>query len=294
MKLENMESAIHLLRQACDYSHNAMARMGSVTDQKCDTEKVHQVVSEVMMQFQKLQVTIDERSRRIEDIASRMDELSGGSVNVRSMLEGLERRVGMEGQQHDSNIRDLRQRVDQCIEDGKGLCRCSTEYQMDIQFRDTELFELKKLLFKFSVDLEEGLKECREGIHRIQDLPESGSVSTSDHREHMKAVQQTLDEYRAQLGTHEKKLQDGERHMAAHRIQPKPEVHEGFLSDVEAAMETRFAQIDEALRKSQTQYWQWQRDSVKVHTPVTQLHHRHPRRQGLEGPDYLQQPEREK
>ena len=67
------------------------------------------------------------------------------------------------------------------------------------------------MLFKFSVDLEKGLKECREGIQRIQNLPEGGSVSTSDHGEHVKAVQQTLDEYRAQLGTHEKKLQDGER-----------------------------------------------------------------------------------
>ena len=96
---------------------------------------------------------------------------------------------------------------------------------------------MKELPFKLSVDLEEGLKECREGSHRFQNLPESGSVSTSDHWEHLKAAQQTLDEYRAQLGAHEKKLQDGERHMrrlqeevTAHRIQPKPEVHEGFES----------------------------------------------------------------
>ena len=104
---------------------------GSVTDQKCDTERVRQVVSEVMMQFQKMHSTIDERSRRVEDTASRADELSGGSINVRGRLEGWERRVDMEGQQHDSNVRDLRASLDQCIEDVKGLCRCSTEHQSD-------------------------------------------------------------------------------------------------------------------------------------------------------------------
>ena len=117
---------------------------------------------------------------------------------------------------------------------------------MDIQFRDMELFELKKLIFKLSIDLD----ECREGIQRIQSLPESGSVSTSDHQEEMKAVQHALDKHRTQLGTHEKKLQDGERHMhrlheevTAHKNQPKPEVREGLPSDVQVAMETRFTRI---------------------------------------------------
>ena len=69
VKLENMESAIFLLRQACDYLHNDMTQLGSITDRKCDTERVQQVISEVMTQLQQLQTTIS---------------------------EGLERRVGME------------------------------------------------------------------------------------------------------------------------------------------------------------------------------------------------------
>ena len=105
----------------------------------------------------------------------------------------------------------------------------------------------------------------------------------------MKGVQHALDESRKQLGTHEKKLQDGERQMrrlleemAASRVRPKPEVQEGLPTDVHAALETRF---EEAIRKSQRQYSQWQGDSVKdfqsveiyltqVHTMVTEMHHR--------------------
>ena len=46
VKLENMESAIQLLRQACDYLYNGMTQMGSIVDQKRTTEKVQQVVAE--------------------------------------------------------------------------------------------------------------------------------------------------------------------------------------------------------------------------------------------------------
>ena len=44
VKLEGMESAILILRQACDYLHNGMTQLGSMTDRKCDTEKVQQIV----------------------------------------------------------------------------------------------------------------------------------------------------------------------------------------------------------------------------------------------------------
>ena len=94
-----------------------------------------------------------------------------------------------------------------------------------------------------------------EGLQKIQYLPESGPVSTSDHQEHMKAVQQVLDECRAQLVTHEKKFQDGERHMRrlqeetkAQQMQPKPEAPMGLPSEVQVATETQFAQIEEMLR----------------------------------------------
>ena len=113
VKLGNMESAIHLLRQACDYLYNGMTQMWSTVDQKCDTEKVQQVMSEVMMQFQKTQTAADEKSKRVEMLATRVDELSRGSMNARNRLEGIECRVGMEGQQQQATIRDLRASLDQ-------------------------------------------------------------------------------------------------------------------------------------------------------------------------------------
>ena len=118
--------------------------------------------------------------------------------------------------------------------------------------------------------LGDDLVACREGLQRIRHLPESGPVSTSDHQEHVKAVQQVLEECRTQLVAHERKFQDGERQvrrlqdeMKAQHQQPKPEAHVGLPADAQAAIESRFSQIEETLRKSQKQYSQWQGGSVK-------------------------------
>ena len=84
VKLENMESVIHLLRQACDYLYDGVTQMGSTMDQKRDTEKVQQVVSEILMQLYKMKAMVDEKYKRVETIATRVDELSGESMNVRT------------------------------------------------------------------------------------------------------------------------------------------------------------------------------------------------------------------
>ena len=77
VKLEGMESAILILRQACDYLHDGVTRLSSITDRKCDTEKVQQVVSEMMTALQQLQTMCCERSRRTETVASRVVNSQG-------------------------------------------------------------------------------------------------------------------------------------------------------------------------------------------------------------------------
>ena len=84
VKLESIESAILILRQACDYLHNSMTQLSSITDRKCDTEKVQQVIADLMTQLPRLQATIGESSQGVAKVTSRVDELSRGVRNTRS------------------------------------------------------------------------------------------------------------------------------------------------------------------------------------------------------------------
>ena len=107
VKLEGMESAIHILRQACDYLHEGMIRLGSLTDQKRDAGMVHQVISELMTNLHQLQSDCTERSRKVEQVMSRVNEVVGELVNARKRIEGLERRVGIESQQLSGSLKLL-------------------------------------------------------------------------------------------------------------------------------------------------------------------------------------------
>ena len=132
-------------------------KLSSVTDQKCDTGRVQQATAELMAMLQQLQTRCTEGSQRTEAVTSRVDEMAGEAASIRNRLEGLERRVGMEGQQHDVEMRELRAGHEQHDADLRVLCHNANEYQADIQARDNEIFELKELIFKLCVEnLENG------------------------------------------------------------------------------------------------------------------------------------------
>ena len=266
VKLEGMESAIHILKQACDYLHEGMVKLSSITDQKCDTEKVRQAIAELMVTLQQLQTQSNEGSRRSEVLASRVDVISGEAANVRGRLEGLERRVGMESQQHESVLRELRASHDQHATDLSVLCHNANEYQADIQARDNETFELKELIFKLSVEVD----EVREDAKKVRAMPEKGFVETADYQERMNVLQRNLDESRRQLEAQEQKIREGERRLSrlqeevsVNQLRPKAERHEGLPDDIQAAIEDRFAKIEEKLQRNQRQSSQWQEDSVR-------------------------------
>ena len=109
-------------------------------------------------------------------MTSRVNEIVGELVNARKRIEGLERRIGIESQQHDSEMRELRAGHErQAVEIGV-LSQCANEYQADIQFRDNEAFEMKELIFELGVRMDEFHKE----INRAREAPEKETTDISE------------------------------------------------------------------------------------------------------------------
>ena len=71
VKLENIETAIQILRQACGYLYNGLAQVGSATEQKIDTAKVQKTIGEIAGQIQKMQACLEDGSRRNVALSSR-------------------------------------------------------------------------------------------------------------------------------------------------------------------------------------------------------------------------------
>ena len=124
VKLDNIESAIHILRQACDYLYNGLSEVGSVVDQKCNTEKVQQAMGELVAQIQRMQATL-------------------------------------EIQQHQLSSRELQAAAGQLREDIRGLTQGFAEVQMDILSRDQRISELEEVIFQAGVTME---MVCRSAV----------------------------------------------------------------------------------------------------------------------------------
>ena len=280
VKLEGIESAIHILRQACDYLHEGMVKLSSVTDQKCDTGKVQRVTAGLMATLRHLLAGCFGGSQRTDVVTSRVDEMAGEAANIRNRLEGLERRVGMvqENQQHDVEMRELRAGHEQHDADLRVLCHNANEYQADIQARDNEIFE-KELIFKLCVKMD----EFREDIKKVQTAPGRESTDASAYQEQAIAFRQGLDRALQQMETQERKIREGEqRHsqlqeeMQNSQRMPKPEKHEGISDEIRHAVEDRIAKIEEKHLRHQQQTSNWQEDSVRdfqaVEAYLTRLH----------------------
>ena len=279
VKLEGMESAIHILRQACDYLHEGMVKLGSLTDQKCDTGMVHQVISELMTTLQQLQTSCAEGSHKVEQVTLRVNEIAGESVNARKRLEGLERRVGIEGQQHEVDMRELRAGHDQHAAEMRVLSHSASEYQADLQARDHETFEMKELIFRMGVDME----EIRKELEKTQEVPGREIPDISEYQEQMGALRHDLGRALQQVEVLERKVREGEQRFSqlqkeirVCKREPQPEGHQGISEETQRSIEDRLAKIEGRLTRQQQQTSSWQEDSVRdfqaVEAYLTRVH----------------------
>ena len=286
VKLEGMESAIHILRQACDYLHEGMIRLGSLTDQKCDTGMVHQVMSELMTTLQQLQSECADGSRKIEQETARINEIVGELVNARKRLEGLERRIGIEGQQQEVEMRELRAGHERHAAEIGVLSQCANDYQADIQVRDNEVLEMKELIFELGVQMDEVRKE----IKSAREVPGREMPDISEYQEQMGALRQDLGQALQQVEVIDRKVREGDQqfsHLQKEirdcKREPQPEGHQGISEETQRRIEDRLAKIEGRLTRQQQQTSSWQEDSVRdfqaveaymdrVHKMVQEIH----------------------
>ena len=265
VKLEGMESAIHILRPACDYLHEGMIKLGSLTDQKCDTGMVHQVMSELMTTIQKLQSECAGGMRKIEQETARVNEIVGELVNARKRLEGLERRIGIESQQQEVEMRELRAGHDRHATEIGVLSQCANDYQADIQVRDNEGLELKELIFDLGVQMD----EIRAELKRTREVPEGELPGISQYQELMGALRHDLGRALQQVEVLERKVREGEQRVAQLqelrdcKREPQPEGHQGISEEFQRVLEDRLAKIEGRLIRQQQQTSSWQEDSVR-------------------------------
>ena len=232
-----------------------------------------------MSTLRQLQSECAEDSRKREQVTSRVNEIAGESVNARKRLEGLERRLGIEGQQHEAEMRELRAGRDQHAADLAVLIHNASEYQADLQARDHDTFEMKELIFNLGVDME----EIRKELEKFRDVPGRETPDTSKYQEQLGTFRYDLGKALQQVEVLERRVRDGEQRFSQLqqeirdcKREPQPEGHQGISEEFQQGLEDRLAKIEGRLARQQQQASSWQDDSVRdfqaVEAYLTRVH----------------------
>ena len=175
--------------------------------------------------------------------------------------------------------RELRAGHDQHAADLRVLTHNASEYQADLQARDHETFEMKELIFKMGVDME----EIRKELEKAQEVPGRESPDVSEHQEQMGVLRNDLARALQQIEVLERKVREGEQRFSQLqketrdcRIQPKLEEHQGISEEMKRIIEDRLTKIEGRLTRQQQQTSSWQEDSVRdfqaVEDYMTRVH----------------------
>ena len=107
-------------------------------------------------------------------------------------------------------MRELRAGHDQHAADLRVLSHNASEYQADLQARDHETFEMKELIFRMGVDME----EIRKELEKAQEVPGRETPDISEHQEQMGALRHDLARVLQQTEVLERKVREGEQRLS--------------------------------------------------------------------------------
>ena len=96
IKFDNIEAAIQVLRQACDYLHQGTRHVGSVVEKKADAERVQgmaNAMSEVVEQVRRIHEQLLGGSQKAEVMSATVGQISEKISDAHSKIEHVGNRV---------------------------------------------------------------------------------------------------------------------------------------------------------------------------------------------------------
>ena len=176
VKFENIEAAIQMLWQACDYLYQGLKHVGSMVEQKVDAEKMQKVVSalgEIVEQIKRMQEQMVESSKRTDAMSARIDQMLERISDAHRQLEQVKSRREHGEHQHQQLVQSTQMFTERCGKDIDRAWMSMAETQADLQARDQHMDNPEEVVFHNAVTMERGLQQCHDGLASLQ-IPDKG------------------------------------------------------------------------------------------------------------------------
>ena len=270
---DNIESALNILKRACEYLHDGMMQMGGVVDQKANIPSVEAAVRALAGHVQEVR-------SGVQDTVTRQSELS---VRVDRMSERLQDRMEMVATQLDQGNREnatqtevLKRSIEETQKQVSQVGSFLELSRVDSQRIDKGLVDLRENVFNNAVAID----HLREDCQREADNQRTLSGQTADiaaYQRHAESPDQTLAQCQTQMAVQAGRISEGEiqlrrlrEEVAALSSQSVSRMDEGNVPNRDPELAVRLSQLEEGLRAQQRVLKQMQKDCVEDAKEVKQ------------------------
>ena len=264
---ENIDAALSVLRQACDYLHNGQTQVGTRVEQKADISRVQSAAHELADHIQDVRNGLREETSRQNALSTRLDadRLQAAYGRLEMMSAQVEQGLGMQSSQMSDLQRSMTETQRQVVHMDERL----NVSQADTQKLDKGLSDLQENVFYNASSIDRVAESCKRQIAQVQTL--SGQqISVEAYQEHARGTEHALEQCRSQLADQAVRIETGERRMA--RLQDEvvgltgqhePRAGEDRVPNRDPELAIRLSQLEDGLKSQQKALAQLREDSTE-------------------------------
>ena len=272
---ENIETALNVLKRACEYLHEGMMQMGRTVEQKANIPSVEAAVRELAQHTQEVRNGVQRTVTRQTELSNRLDNMTEHLQAARGRMEALSAQLDHGGREHMALVVEYRQSIEETQRRLSQLGGLIEHSQVDNQRLDKGLTDLRENVFNNGVAIDHLKEDMEREVAKLSTL--SGPApEVSAYQRHAASQDEALTQCRSQLTAQAQRIEDGQQHLR--RLQQEvteligqstPRVEQNVPNrDPELAI--RLSQLEEGMKAQQRTMKQMVKDNAEDAKDVKQ------------------------
>ena len=188
---ENIETALNILKRACEYLHDGMRQMGGVVDQKANIPSVEAAVRALAGHIQEVRNGVQSTVNRQTDLSSRVDRMSERLQAARDRMEMVATQLDQGNRETAAQTEVLRRSMEETQKQVTQIGSCLELSRVDSQRLDQGLTDLRENVFNNGVAIDHLKEDCQRGAESHRTLSDQ-MVDIAAYQRHAESHDQTL------------------------------------------------------------------------------------------------------
>ena len=206
---DNIESALNILKRACEYLRDGMMQMGGVVGQKANIPSVEAAVRALAGHVQEVRNGVQSTVTRQSELSVRVDRMSERLQAARDRMEMVATQLDQGNRENANQTEVLKRSIEETQKQVTQMGNFLEHSRVDSQRIDKGLIDLRENVFNNAVAIDHLREDCQREADNQRTL--SGqTVDIIAYQRHAKSHDQTLAQCQTQMAVQAERISEGE------------------------------------------------------------------------------------